>query len=128
MAGSITVTPEDIGGGITKYLIAWLSDGSGAVSGNSFDVKRGWLMQSRFIPDGGDTQPTDAYDLTILDGDGIDILQGDGGNLSNAAPSAAHNPIFLPPGALTPTIAAAGAANGGQIALFVGPYAVAPAA
>lgn len=131
MAGSITVSAEDLGGGYSKYSIAWVSDAAGVVSANPFDVKRGHLHQVMFTPDGGGTQPTNLYDLTLLDAAGFDVLAGVGANLSNAA-SARFVPLvgdgttaavraFLEAGALTPVIANAGNAKGGSINLIVGP-------
>lgn len=63
------------------------STAGGAVSGNAFttDFVRGKVRQVKVVPDAGGTQPTDLFDLTILDADGADILGGDGANLSNGA-------------------------------------------
>ncbi len=124
MAGSITATASQVGA-LTRYDIDWLSDASGDVSGNTFSVKTGELVEVRFTPDGGGTQPTDAYDLTITDADGTDILAGTGANLSNAAASAVVPVIstyfrrHLAAGLLTPVIANAGNAKGGNIVLLV---------
>lgn len=123
MAGSLTNTSSDLGGGITKYNIAWVSDASGVVSLSVVEVKRGRLIQIKYVPDAGGTQPSDLYDMTLPDTNGVDVLAGDGANLSNAnskitAPTA---PILLEAGNLTPTIASAGNAKGGTLILFVGP-------
>jgi hypothetical protein len=130
MAGSITVTATDLGDGITKYGVAWVSDASGVVSANTFGVKRGEILQVKYIPNGGGTAPTDLYDLTMLDADGFDVLGGTGANLSGTlaaltvplfgAGAALSFRIFLDPGLLTPTIANAGNAKGGTINLYVG--------
>ncbi len=121
MAGLITVTTSDLGGAVTEYSIAWLSSAGGAVSGNTVDLKRGSLLRVSFVPDGGGTQPTDLYDVTILDADGIDILLGGGGDLSNSAASAFQPETTVVPGTFTPTITNAGDAKGGKIVLVVGP-------
>lgn len=121
--GSIVVTATDIGGGYTKYSVAWTSDASGNVSGTSFDVKRGLQRQRKFIPGAGGTQPTDAYDVTVTDPDGADILVGSGANLSNATAtwSVPSSPPFFEAQAVTPVVANAGNAKTGTIVLFVGP-------
>jgi hypothetical protein len=125
LAGSITVTTADLGGLITRYTVAWTSSAGGAVSGTTFDCKAGHLMQVRQLPDSGGTQPTDQYDVTVLDGNSVDVLAGGGANLSNAAPTyttpalTAGYPVFVEAGALTPTVANAGNAKGGQIVLYV---------
>lgn len=123
MAGSIVVTTSDIGGGVTKYSVAWLSDAAGAVSGNSFDVKRGRLLQTKFVPDGGGTAPTNLYDVTLTDADGADLLVGNGADKSStvAAWYTPTNPIILEGGAVTPVLANAGNAKGGTLVLIVGP-------
>lgn len=126
MAGSITVTTSKIGV-LTKYSIAWVSDAAGAVSGNPFNVENGEIVQVRYTPDGGGTQPSDLYDVTMTDAQSIDVLGGTGANLGNAA-STYHVPAVstyfrrtLEAGALTPVVANAGNAKGGTIVLLVRP-------
>lgn len=81
--GTVTVTGPYNG----VYAIAWTSNASGAVSGNSFSVILGEIKQVKFVPASGGTQPTDQYDVTLVDADGLDVLNGMGANLSNAAPA-----------------------------------------
>lgn len=131
VAGTITVVTADLGGGYTRYSIAWVSSAGGAVSENPVAVKRGNIRQVKFFPDAGGTQPTDLYDMTVLDADGFDVLAGIGANLSNATPkvgvplfgngTTSMHPFFHAGGNLTPTVAAAGAAKGGTLVLIVGP-------
>src|SRR5262245_61603420 len=83
VAGSITVTAAQEPQG-TRYTIDWTSSSGGAVTENTFSVRAGELVQVHFTPDAGGTQPSDAYDLTILDANGADVLAGTGANLSNA--------------------------------------------
>lgn len=124
VAGSISVSVTRVGA-LTRYDIDWLSDASGDVTENTFAVKSGELVEVRFTPDGGGTQPSDAYDVTITDADGTDILAGTGADLSNAAASAVVPVIstyfrrHLTAGVLTPTVDNAGAAKGGNIVLLV---------
>jgi len=126
MAGSITVTTSKVGG-LTKYSVAWLSDASGVVSANTFNVIAGELQQVTFIPDSGGTQPSDLYDMTLTDADGVDILSGGGANLSNATTTKivpAISTYFrrtLAAGAYTPVLANAGNAKGGTVVLLVRP-------
>lgn len=126
MAGSITVTTSDAGRGITKYSIAWVCSAGGAVDTNTFNVKAGEIIQAGFIPDGGGTQPSDLYDVTMLDANSRDVLEGEGANLSNATATAKTPKVnslfrrFVEAGALTPTVANAGNAKGGTIVLLIG--------
>lgn len=125
MAGSITVTTSRDANGLTKYSIAWVCDAAGAVSGNTFSVKAGELVQVGYTPNGGGTQPTDLYDVTMTDPDGADALAGTGANLSNATASKVVPVIstyfrrYLAAGSYTPVVANAGNAKGGTIDLWV---------
>lgn len=127
MAGSIVVTSvvADCGIQAIKYSVDWLSDAAGAVSGNSFDMGGGEILSVTFIPDGGGTQPTDLYDVTLLDGNGVDILSGLGANLSNVSASrvkpalSTYGRYMIQSGSFTPTIANAGNAKGGIINILV---------
>ena len=127
MAGSIALTTSDLGGGITKYSIAWTSDASGNVNGTAVALKRGRLLQVKFAPSNGGTQPSNNYVATLIDADGVDLLAGKGATLSNTAASVAVpivstvSPAFVDPGNFTPTISAAGNVTNGRIDLYVGP-------
>lgn len=66
-----------------RYAIAWTSSGAGAVSGNAFSTVRGKLLSVKFVPNTGGTQPDDLYDVTLVDADGIDLLNAVGANLSH---------------------------------------------
>ena len=126
MAGSIALTSSRVGS-LNKYQVVWTSDASGDVTVTAFDVATGVLEQVRFTPNTDASQPSGAYDVTILDAQGIDILAGVGANLSSAA-STVHVPAVsttyqrvLEAGALTPTVANAGNAKQGTIVLLVRP-------
>ncbi len=133
VAGSITVTTADLGGGYTKVTIAWVSSAGGAVTENAVSLPRGHIHQVKFIPDGGGTQPTDLYDLTFVDAisGGVDFFTGIGANLSNAnrkigVPqvgdgTTALQRVFVEAGSYYPTIANAGNAKGGTVVLVMGP-------
>ncbi len=127
MTGSITLATADLGGGITKYSVAWTSDASGNANGTSITLKRGRLLQVKFVPTNGGVQPSNNYAATLIDGDGIDMLAGKGAALSNAASSiavpvvSAVSPAFIEGSNVTPTISGAGNAANGRIDLYVGP-------
>jgi hypothetical protein len=82
--GTLTVTTADVGGGVTLYTLAWTSTAGGGVSGNAFSVRRGRILQVKFMPNTAGTQPTDLYDITLVDEESIDLLNGQAANLSNA--------------------------------------------
>lgn len=84
-AGTLTVTSSyNSVSGMTLYTLAWTSTAGGAVSGNAFPVKRGRVIQVKFMPTLVSTQPSDLYDVTLIDEESVDLLNGQGANLSNA--------------------------------------------
>lgn len=130
-AGAITVTKTDINGYFKRWSIAWVSDASGAVNGNATpDSIIGTIVCVEFKPDAAGTQPSDQYDMTITNTSGIDILAGQGANLSNATATAIVPGVPFKDGTttstaprvvadpLTPVITNAGNAKGGTIIIY----------
>lgn len=120
--GTVTVTGPFNG----VYTIAWTSNASGAVSGNSFPVLLGEIKQVKFVPASGGTQPTDLYDVTLVDADGLDVLNGMGANLSNASPALITSlgvwtaaPAASSPVTFDLVVANAGNAKSGTVYLMV---------
>ena len=123
-AGSVVVTSTTLGSGISQYTVAWTSDASGAVSGNLLTVRRGRVVQVKFRPGSGGTQPTDLYDATLVDPDSVDLALGNGANLSNATSKLSTQtpgPYFNGEGRLDLVIANAGNAKTGTVIFLVGP-------
>jgi hypothetical protein len=121
LAGTV-VTTLTTRGNNHKYSSTWVSSAGGVVSGNAITVTAGRISEVVVVPDGGGTQPTDLYDLTLVTADSIDVLGGTGADLSNAAGKifSFDPPIYLPPGStLDITIANAGNAKGGRIDIQV---------
>lgn len=105
------------------YEFTWLSDGVNVVTEVPVYVDPGGISQVETYPDSGATQPTNLYDLTLLDAisGGVDVLAGQGANLSNTTPTVLtlDPPYSWRGGNLYPTIANAGASNGGRIRIHV---------
>jgi hypothetical protein len=108
---------------VLQYSIAWTSTAGGAVSANTFRLNApGRLLSVRYVPGSGGLQPSDQYDVTLVDSDGVDVLAGGGANLSNAVATLVHRD---PPAYLTHTrtldlvVANAGDANSGTVVLTV---------
>lgn len=127
MAGSIIATVTDLGGGITKYSLAWTSDASGNVNSNPIALKRGRIQQVKFVPTNGGAQPSANYNVTLPDADGVDLLAGKGATLSNTAATLAIPVVssviagFVEPQtAINLTVSAAGATTNGRVDLFIG--------
>jgi hypothetical protein len=127
MAGTVTVTHrKHKSAEIKKVLWDWLSD----ASGDATDTERveGEILRVCFVPDGGGTQPSNSYDVTIKDSEEIDVLAGLGANLTNASSSQVvpvvtdgnagnMRPVAVA-GDLDLAVANAGNAKGGKIALY----------
>lgn len=112
---------------VSTTAVAWTSDGSGNYSGTVF--LNGVLLAVIFYP--GSPTPTTAYDVTISDPYGVDILSGQGANISSST-AVKKCPLIAAtdgttttavPGAVNGThtisIAGAGAAKQGTIAFLL---------
>jgi hypothetical protein len=119
----ISASSVNVGHGLVKYSLDWTSDASGDVSGHRLDLVRGYLVQIGFKPDSGGTQPTDQYDVVLNDPDGVDILGGEGADLSNATATltAVVTPVYYDGSLLDLIISNAGDTKGGVITLWFGP-------
>lgn len=106
----------------------WEADESGVASGEI--SLRGILANVSFEPGAAPYQPTNNYDVTILDNAGADVLGGAGANLSNTTPkriapvadttiAVRHQSPYEP---LTVSIANAGAGSRGTIRLYLKCY------
>lgn len=82
MAGTLTVSHSSVRYGVTKYTLAWTSTSGGAVSGNGFAVVAGELLQVKFVPGTGGSKPSDLHDITLIDTDSVDVLNGAGKKLN----------------------------------------------
>lgn len=121
-AGSaLTVTSSNPGGNFTRYNLAWTSDDSAGTVALPFVARGGSLVQFKFYPGTGGTQPSNLYDVTITDADGFDILQGQGANLSNATATlyVVAAPGFMDGGTYTVNVSGAGNSKTGRIVLYV---------
>lgn len=118
MAGSITITYSETRT-VRKASLAWTSDGAGAVNGVLTKDLSGELLRVGFIPGGGGTQPTDLYDLVLLDADGVDVVAGAGANLSNSLKTQSLLAARGVDGTLELQITNAGAAKTGTVTLYL---------
>jgi hypothetical protein len=135
MAGTVTET-KLFGGGsrsqdsyINRIVLAWVSDASGVVSGTPTGIINGTICKVQFIP--GSPAPSDAYDVTLTDTAGIDVLGGQGANQSATVAAAVIPGVPLKDGTtisvapcvvadpLTLIIANAGNAKQGSVVLYI---------
>lgn len=125
-AGTVTATSTaaaSSNGHVMRYTYHWTSDASGNVSGDTSTVvlRDGHIIKMEYVPDGGGSQPSDLYDLTLLDANSVDLLNGIGANLSNATSTIILAPDLWVDRAehLQIVVANAGNAKGGTVSIWV---------
>lgn len=123
MAGTVTVTTTTAARTLKKYSAACVSTAGGAVSANPITFASGGVATSiKIVPASGGTQPTDLFDVTVVDADGVDILGGQGGDCSNAVGEYFQLDPPIPiasGGTLDVVIANAGSAKAVRVDIFV---------
>ena len=127
MAGTLAVTYSETRT-IKKVTLDWLSAADGSCTGNTRTLS-GQILRVVFVPDSGDTQPSNLYDVLLNDADSLDVLAGLGANLSNAASSqvvpvvtngtAGNMAPMAVDGILSLAVANGGNAKGGQVILYM---------
>lgn len=120
VAGSISFTYVEAEG-VQLVIFDWTSDASGNVTENYTKYLYGVVNRAVFVPDGGGTQPTNAYDATLLDEHGFDVLEGLAANRSDTSteevvPTSLKRAVA---GRLDLAIANAGNAKGGTVYLYL---------
>lgn len=122
MAGSCTWTNETYGS-VKRLKGDWTSHTDGAVTsteGAGTVYVNGQILRVEFVPDSGGTAPTDQYDCTILTADSIDVLYGQGANLSNASTVVIVSDLgCVVNDALSLTVANAGSGKGGLVYIYL---------
>lgn len=133
MAATCTVSKKVVvENGITYFTViewTWVSHTDGTVANVGAIANISGRVESvKYIPDAGGTQPTDLYDVTILDANGLDVLGGSGANKSNAKTTASNDTtpfnssggyVHLWNATLTPSITNAGSGKGGVIRMIL---------
>jgi hypothetical protein len=77
-AGTVTTTEERLGN-VHKVAFAWVAGTggeAGTASGTTTYPYTGILQRVVTVPGGGGAAPTDDYDITLTDEDGIDVANG----------------------------------------------------
>jgi hypothetical protein len=118
--------------GVQKITLAWTSDASGNVTAiPTATWVEGELLRVVFVPNGGGTAPSNLYDVLLKDENGVDVLGGQGANLSDTVVSHVCPGVPLKDGTTTSTrpslvcgfltldVTNAGNAKGGTVVLYV---------
>lgn len=72
-------------GNFAKVTFACTTDADGNATGATLTRFTGAVVRCVFAPGVSGDQPTNAFDVTVLDGDSYDILAGQGADISNSA-------------------------------------------
>ncbi len=119
MAGSATITEQTFNT-VKKIRFDWISGDDGTVVAATVGQYSGEVLRAVFIPDEGDTQPDDDYDVAVNDSDGLDVLNNLGANCDNAAAEQViGNMGAVANSKLSLAVSGAGAANKGIVVLYI---------
>lgn len=120
MAGVVTVV-EELVGSVKKVSWAWTSTSGGAADGQTVASYNGAIERLVTVPAGGGSAPTDNYDITITDEDGVDVLMGAGADrdTANTEQVNASSLGVVANDRLTLNVAAAGNAKSGTVHLYI---------
>lgn len=122
MAGSSVTFTEITSGSVKKIVAVWVSDSAtGAASGVTSKAYDGKLELLTTIPAAAGAAPTDNYDITLTDADGIDVLAGAGANrdTANTEQVLGTSLGMVASSALTLAIANAGNSKGGTVVIYL---------
>lgn len=119
-AGTVAVT-EEAQGPTKKVAFVWTSSAGGAADGASTRSYNGQIVRLVTVPSGGGTAPTDNYDVTVADDDGVDVLMGAGADrdTANTEQVLASSLGYVANDALTLHVTNAGNAKAGTVILYV---------
>jgi hypothetical protein len=123
MAGTFAFSTKSAEAGrvVNSLTLEWTSDGSGNATVVSDDV-RGVIL--RIVTNPGSAAPTDSYDATLTDADGIDVAAGllvdrDTTNSESVWPVDLTSGLpFAVSGPLTLNISNAGSAKNGTVVVY----------
>ena len=128
------ITPPGSSRAVRVIEWDWFSNSSGdcdvsaSGSANASGVT-GTVVGLHAVPETGATIPAEDYDITIIDGQGVDVLNGAGTNLPQANTSAENyrfpadflntGPIVIVDQELTLVVANGGDTQGGVIRIYI---------
>lgn len=123
-AGTVAFTETRVGN-VKKLKIAWTSGTSGGDAGNATGASTyaydGKVELLTTIPSGGGTAPSDNYDITLTDSDGVDVLGGGGTDrdTANTEQVLASNLGAVASSKLTFTVSNAGNGKAGTAYVYI---------
>ena len=107
-------------GSVKKVAFSWTADASGDASETTAASFDGKLIHVTTVPD-GTSAPTDNYDVTLADADGVDLLAGNGANrdTANTEHIISANLGAVAESKLTLTVANAGSGGAGVLYVYL---------
>lgn len=136
MAGSIVVSTSEVTHNLLRYRVAWTSDASGDVNGNTFTMSVGTIFAVEFLPGAGADAPTALHDADLLDANSMSLFD-DGSGTSIGANLSATDGVHKIPlvglitvsvyrrwfhgGEVQLTVTGAGDSNKGIVDIYVQP-------
>lgn len=125
MAAAVTLVEETIGV-IKKITWQWTAHTDGVVAtatanATTTHTYNGEIVRLVTVPGTGDDAPDDNYDVTISDGDGVDVLLAAGANrdTANTEQVAASSLGVVANDTLTLYVTGAGSGNKGTVHLYI---------
>lgn len=118
----VTITQDAVEYPLQKIQWDWLSASDGTVSSAASGWYCGKIVKVSLASDSGGTAPTNLYDVTIEDGDGLDVLSGNGANVTASATVYINDPtkmLWVRSGTLTLKVANAGDEKGGVVTMLI---------
>ena len=122
MAGSSVLFTESRTGSVKKIKAVWVSDDTlGTASGTTEFVYDGKVELLTTVPAAAGAAPTDNYDVTLTDADGVDVLGGGGADrdTANTEQKVSANLGVVAASKLTLNIANAGNSRGGTVYVYI---------
>ena len=123
MAAGVVTTTEERLGNVQKITYAWTAGTAptaGTATGTTTYLYTGVLLRAVTVPDAVSV-PTDDYDITITDGDGVDVAAGLLANRDTANTEWVTSGLGAVVGdTLTINLSAAGSATKGVCILYIG--------
>ena len=118
----VTITQDSVEYPLQKIQWDWLSATGGTVSSAASGWYCGKIVKVSLASDAAPTAPTNGYDVTIEDGDGLDVLCGEGADVTASATVYINDPtkmLWVRSGTLTLKVAAAGDEKGGVVTMLI---------
>jgi hypothetical protein len=117
MAGTVVTTETNLYA-LKKIGFAFTSATTGAADATTTQRYTGHIEVVQIVP--GGTTPTDQFDVTLVNGDGVDVLYGDGANCSNTDTTVIMPDTPIVADTLTLGVTAAGSGKNGTVIVYIG--------